>query len=432
MKKYFWIVLLFIGNVVNGQVVFHSFQEVLDYAENKAVSIRSGLINEQMAQTERKEAKYNLFPTIQSSFGYNDNITLQPTLVPSSLFNPQAAEGEFQEMTFGTKYSYTRNFQVNWDVLNFQKIFQLQTANLKIEESRTNTDVHRFNTYNQLASTYYSVLLTQESISLEEKNLEVSRAIFKTAQSKFNSGLISEAELNRAEIKLIQNESKLKTSRNNLIQFTVQLQSQLNTKEEIKIMDSPSRYFLEDHAITSTHPEVLQQEIQLKKYEAQLKQQKAIRYPSLSLLYNNNQTWATNDFMDFSEVNELPQQSFGVQFKLPIISLGNKQKIDLSKQQIQHQELLLENTKIVKLKDDEMLQLQLEQANEQLAEHRKILHLQEKNDQHAINQYESGLLSLDQRLDLYDDLLIAQNNYLQSLAAQTLAQYKIYVRQIDF
>ena len=47
----------------------------------------------------------------------------------------------------------------------------------------------------------------------------------------------------------------------------------------------------------------------------------------------------------------------------------------------------------------------------------------------AANQNESGMISLDQRLDKYDDLLAVQNSYLQSLAEYTLAQYKIYIRQ---
>ena len=58
--------------------------------------------------------------------------------------------------------------------------------------------------------------------------------------------------------------------------------------------------------------------------------------------------------------------------------------------------------------------------------------LQQQNDKHMENKYQGGIISLDERLDKYDDLLKLQNNYLQSLAAFTLAQYKIYIRKMDF
>ena len=76
-----------------------------------------------------------------------------------------------------------------------------------------------------------------------------------------------------------------------------------------------------------------------------------------------------------------------------------------------------------------MLQLQLEQASDQLEDNREILALQQQNDLHAENQYQKGVTSLTRRLDHYNDLLAVQDQYLQSLAEWTLAQYKIYIRQ---
>ena len=71
------------------------------------------------------------------------------------------------------------------------------------------------------------------------------------------------------------------------------------------------------------------------------------------------------------------------------------------------------------------------QAEEELAENTKIMVLRQKNDVHAENKYNSGITSLNERLDSYEDLLNAQNTYLQSLASYTLAKYKLYIRQID-
>ena len=70
------------------QIEFRSFQEVLDYADEHAIAIQQAQIGEQISQAGKKEANAWIFPSISATAGYNDNLTLQPTLVPAKLFNP--------------------------------------------------------------------------------------------------------------------------------------------------------------------------------------------------------------------------------------------------------------------------------------------------------------------------------------------------------
>jgi outer membrane protein len=433
MKHYLILAFLLGSFPILSQIEFNSLQEVLAYADAKAITIQGARINEQIAIAGKKEAKSNLLPSLGASLGYNDNITLQPTLVPAQLFNPGATEETFEELTFGTKYLYSFGIQAQWDILNFQKVFAVETANLEADKSKINSEVSRYKTYNQLASIYYSILLTQESIQVYEENVRVAESIFVHAREKYQEGIINEAELNQAGIKKLQNQRSLNLAKNNLDQFYLQLQSQLNTRERITVTDTPENFVLRSALIQSTHPEVILQEAEVIKQESILKQTKALRLPSLSLNYQNNTNWATNDFMGFADANTLPQQIFGVKISLSgLLSGTTKQKINQSKWTLQLQQLQLDNTKLVKQKEDELMQLELQQTSNQLAEYKQILELQEKNDAHAANRYESGMISLDQRLDKYDDLLAVQNSYLQSLAEYTLAQYKIYIRQMNF
>ena len=433
MKYYLLLPLLLLRFSTKAQIQFNSFQEVMNFADAHAFSIKNAQISEQISITEKKEAKSNLVPSLTASLGYNDNITIQPTLVPARMFNPSAEEGAVEELTFGTRYTYTRGLQAQWDVLNFQKLFAIKTADLKIKESKVNTDLNRYNTYNQLASTYYSILLTQESIKIYEENVEVSTSIFQLAVDKFQNGIISEAELNRSEIRNRQNLSNLNQAQNNLAQFYLQLQSQLNTNQIITVLDSPEQFTLENTNISNQHPEVLLNEIALEKQQSILKQTKALRLPSLSLIYQNNQNWATDRFWDLANANTLPQQTFGIKFSWSgFTNFSTKQKIKQSEWQLEMQQQQLEHSLLVKQQEDQLLQLQWDLSADQLIENKEILALQEKNDGYVEDQYEAGIISLDARLDKYDDLLTAQDRYLQSLASFTLAQYKIYIRQIDF
>lgn len=433
MKYWFLLCITLSFLSSQAQLQFESFQEVLTYADEHAISIQRAEIGENIALASKQEAKGMLLPSINATATFNDNITLQPTLVPAQLFNPTAEEGTFEELTFGRKYSYATGVQAQWDVLNFQKIFAAQAASAQLEESRMTTEKNRFNTYNQLASTYYSLLLTQESIGIYEENVRVSKSILDRAKEKYDRGIISDADLNRAKMQQLRNQSSLNLANNNLDQLYVQLQTQLNTSEPISISDKPEQFTLEQREILYIHPEVAWQAAAVEKTESLLKQSKSLHLPSVSLVYQYNYTWATDDFLDFSEANELPQQYFGVGMNIPLFKGGaTKQKVRQSEWELHQQRLQLENTKLVKQKEDELLQLQLDQAQAQLADSRQILMLQQENDGHAENTYQSGITSLDERLKKYEDLLAAQDSYLQSLAAFTLAQYKLYLRQIDF
>ncbi|PZU16437.1 MAG: hypothetical protein DI622_11550 [Chryseobacterium sp.] len=435
MKKSFFLLFVMLCCFsVKSQIVFGSFQEVLDYADKHSASIRISEAQQEINSIGEKHAKSFLYPSINASAGFNDNITLQPTLVPAKLFNPNAPEGSFEEMTFGKQYVYTTSLQAQWNVLDFQKIFAIKTSKLLSEAGKIDTEVNRFNTYNQLASLYYSISLAQKSIEIDKENLKVTEVMLDNALEKYKKGIISESDLNRVSIQNIQNKRKIEVTENNMVQLYRQMQSVLSLREEIQISDTGS---VEDSVsvfdFQAIHPEVLFQEKQIDISKSLVKQNEALRYPSMGFVYQYNYNWVTDRLTDFSNANTLPQQFLGIRLNVPVFSgFSINQKIKESKAELKIQQLQLENIRIGKDKEDEILNLQYDQTKTNLERNTQILSLQEKNDIHTQDKYESGIISLDERLDRYSDLLSAQYNYLQSLADFSLAKYKIYIRKIDF
>lgn len=420
------------NNEAEAKIQFHSFQEVLKYADEHATQIQIAVISEQISSANKKDSKSYLYPSISASAGYNNNLTLQPTLVPAEFFDPNAASGTFRELTFGQQHVYSTGIQAQWDILNFRRIFASETAEITNEQSEINTQKSKLNTYNLLASTYYSILLTQEAIVLYEENLKVSEAIYKSTKEKFQKGIASEEALNLAKIKQLQNRNTLQQALSNRSRFYMQLQSQLNTYQQITISDTPQNFGLSSTTFETIHPEITWQEMEVEKQKSLVKEKKALLLPNLSLNYQYNTSWTTDEFTDFSNANELPQQYVGAKLNIPIFSgFSSRSKIKKSKLELQQQEMQLENTKLVKQKEDDLLLLDVNQLEKELAEYTNIMVLRQKNDVHAENQYNSGITSLNERLDSYEDLLSAQNTYLQTLASYTLAKYKVYIRQIE-
>lgn len=420
------------NNEAEAKIQFHSFQEVLKYADEHATQIQIAVISEQISSANKKDSKSYLYPSISASAGYNNNLTLQPTLVPAEFFDPNAASGTFRELTFGQQHVYSTGIQAQWDILNFRRIFASETVEITNEQSEINTQKSKLNTYNLLASTYYSILLTQEAIVIYEENLKVSEAIYKSTNEKFQKGIASEEALNLAKIKQLQNRNTLQQALSNRSRFYMQLQSQLNTYQQITISDTPQNFGLSSTTFETIHPEITWQEMEVEKQKSLVKEKKALLLPNLSLNYQYNTSWTTDEFTDFSNANELPQQYVGAKLNIPIFSgFSSRSKIKKSKLELQQQEMQLENTKLVKQKEDDLLLLDVNQLEKELAEYTNIMALRQKNDIHAENQYNSGITSLNERLDSYEDLLSAQNTYLQTLASYTLAKYKVYIRQIE-
>lgn len=417
----------------SGQVRFGTLQEMLEYADNHVVSIQTAVQQEQIARTGNLASKMALLPSVNASAGFNDNITLQPTLVPANLFNPLAPEGTFNEYTFGRKYLYSSSAQASWDVLNFQRWFDLGTTEAVVELNEAKTNLAKYQVYNQLAQMYYSILLTKKYIEISNENVASADSIFNVTADKYEQGIFSEEAYNRSRIQQIQTTRQLNSLTSSLEQLYNQLQSLLNTQESISLEEDFSRVvpkLLPDNKQETVHPEVSVQEAQLAVSEHQLKQTKALHYPTLTLGYQYNYNWAGDQFFNFSDVSDLPQQYWGMKLAVPLFNGFQVQsKIDQAKIQLQQQQLLLENKRLTAQKEDENLQIQFQQAANELEKQEELLSLQLKNDQHSANKYQSGIIGTDERLNKFQDLLQIQNNYMQCLSNYYLSYYKTFIRQ---
>lgn len=423
--------------VASAQLQIHSLTQLLRYADSNAIVLKSFVLQQRISASKQQESKSYLYPNITGTSGLNDNLTLQPTLVPEQLFNASAPDGSFKEMKFGKQYMYSAGLQAQWNFLDFQKKFASKTAALQVKADQSNMQRARFNTYNQLASTYYSILMDKDALLIYQKNKVVSAEMLSNAQEKYSKGIISEADYNEAAMQNLKSERDLVSTQQDIETLYRQLQTQLNLTEIIIVQSEDSNLNNTPTADTtflwSIHPEVAWQQTQVDLANASLKESKALRLPSLSASYAYNYNWAMTNFVDFSNASHLPQQYIGLKLSVPIFNgFSTKQKIAQSQFAVQQQELQLENIKITEAKQDEIMVIQYKQSVDKLQKNKKILALQDNTDFHYANQYKSGLISLDMRLTKYKDLLSAQNDYLQSLADYRLSEYKLYIRQLNY
>lgn len=436
MKQLFTGSFLLLTLFSFGQTRFQSLQEVLDYADQHAVAIQNARLQELSNTSKKRQADLSLLPSVNAGAGFTDNITLQPTLVPAQLFNPAAPEGTFSEYTFGRKYLYNTGLQVHWDAVNFQKWFNVQTAEAQSVLGKAKTSQARFDTYQQLANTYYAILLSEKFKAISAENLTVTDSLYRSAGEKYRSGLISEEVLNSAQLQYLQAVKDQQNLTANAQQLQRQLQAQLGLSSGIELSEAVSDQEINlSHmpAVSSLHPDEAVQQAQVHWAENQLRQMRAMHYPTLSLDYQYNYTWATDGFIDFSQANQLPQQYLGLRLSIPIFNGSQtREKVQQSEIALRQQRQLLDHTRNAVQQEDAIQEMQLRQQAANLSTMQEMLALQTANDRHVANRYEGGIISLDERLDRFQDLLALQHQYMQSLSDYYISFYQRYIRQIQW
>ncbi|MDE1192565.1 MAG: TolC family protein [Arachidicoccus sp.] len=438
MKKFILIVLLLqIFVSLHAQVQINSLKDLLSYADSHSISIKTSLIQQNISKSEARASKSYLYPNVNASGGFNDNLTIQKTLVPEQLFDASAPADSYKAFQFGRQYNYLAGVQAQWNILDFQKMFASKTAHLQNKSDLAQTQVTRYNTYNQLASDYYSIVMSQYALDIYRKDLITTQTMLASSNLQFQKGIISESDNNEVAIQNLKNQKNVNAAEQNLAQAYSQLQIDLNTTEPVHVENKDVRQNnssnILDTSLWITHPDITLQEAQVALAQSALKENKALLYPSLSINYQYNYNWVMSKPVDFSSANKLPQQFVGLKLNIPIFSgFSNKEKIKQSQMVLQQQQFKLQDTKISEAKQDEIMIIQYNQSKDELEKNKSILTLQERNDFHTANQYKAGLLSLYNRMDRYKDLLSAQNDFLQSLSDYTLAQYKIYIRNLNY
>lgn len=428
------LIFLFCAACVTGraQLRFSSLEQVFRYADTNAVSLQNARDQQLIAAAKNSASKAALLPAVNASAGFNDNITLQPTLVPAGLFNPSLPEGTFNEYTFGRRYLYSTGVQASWDIVNFQKWFDVKVTRAAETVSQANIRNTRFQVYNQLAQTWYSILLTQKYTGIARANVAAADSIYRVAANKYEAGIFTEENLNRSHIQHIQAQEQYNSLSASLAQLLNQFQAQLNTSEPVLPDDglaTPADTENTNGNSFSVHPLVQVQQAQLQLNTQQLAQSRWLLYPSVTVAWQLNHNQATDNMFSLSGANSLPQQFWGIRLSIPVFNGFNaRYRITQATIQLHQQQQVLNNQLLAAQKEDENLQIQYRRSMEEIKQQEVILQLQLVNDSHAKDRYESGIMGLDERLNKFQELLAVQNQYMQSLSNYYINYYRRYVR----
>lgn len=427
-------ILLTFPLVGYGQLHFSSIGEIWKYADENSTTLKLQDLTRSSANLDRKKSYAGIMPAVSANGLFTDNITIQSTLIPSSLFNPGAPADSYTEARFGRRYIYNANISAQMELLNAQTWFGIKAAKINEEIVAASGASIRKDLYTQLATAYFTCLLLQEIERNSKENLKTAGEIYSQALEKYSDGLISEIPLNTA---LINKEKAGKMLENAGLNYSIQmnnLQLLLNTEDSIELQTDPSagnpliadRHFPED-------PEVRKAQLQMMLSQNQWRSSKAAFLPTLSAVYQYGSQVAGDNFLSFGNSNTVSQQYWGLRLSMPIFS-GRTRKIQVQKSKIEYQRMQDQYRYTQQQVNTENTNRTLSYfaARHSWEKSSSILELYRRNDLHASARLKEGVISLDERLKAYSDLLGGEQEYFQSLSDYYIQQYTLQLSQTDF
>ncbi|MBE9512042.1 MAG: TolC family protein [Bacteroidetes bacterium] len=357
---------LFLSAQEQVETLSFSLEEAKEYALQNSYKIQIAKFDVTKTTKKVNETTTIGLPQVSAEVGYTNFLDLATQLIPAIFFNPEAQEGEFAEVQFGTKHNANWNITVSQLIFSGEYIVGLQTSKAYLNLSKYNLIKSENDLLEQVANAYYVVLVSERNKSILDSILiSIKETLYETEQF-YKEGLIEDTDVDQIRImvsdletnnKIIEDQIKIaykylkfmmgmKTIHQLLL--TDSLENIVNNIEEFLILN---RNFNHEN-----HIDFLMLKNQSAIAELNLKLEKSGYLPTLSAFYSYEKNAMNNDFTILSSSQKwYPTSMVGLQISVPIYNSGLKHF------KVQQAKLDIEKLDVSKTELSEGLDMQIEQ-----------------------------------------------------------------------
>ncbi len=417
---------------VSGQdLSLGSFAEVFDHASSHQADF---LIWEKTAgqQTyEVRNAKGGLMPQIKAYGNFDNFLQLPVQLVPSEAFGGEP--GTFTEIQFGTQYQLDVGLEASLPLVDTKAWNRVKSAHLEKQLSDSELQSARQNHKEQLARAYHLALLSQEALKLSEDNYKAADSIHQVARQQFDQGVLEplpyqrlKAAASRAKSHYHQQVSST-SSNSNKLKYLMGLDQgdSIHLTETIVFQGMPEdipSYLLE------TQPDYQGAIVSLELAERSLKASRQRYLPTLNAIGRySQQAWSNDTRM--SNYTWFSTAMIGLRLEWTVFG-GNltRNQINSTKLKRDIAEARLRQAEQQLIQEQHDLSTDLVQNLEILKSYRETYAVYEDNYRLARIQFREGVISIDELLQVQQELWDNQRQYLNSLADYLIAKALIEIK----
>ena len=435
MKKMI-IGFLFVYGITFGQEPLElKLSDAVSYAlEHKADAAKARL-DITNADAQISEVRAKALPNLSANAGTTYNALLQENILPGEIFG---APGESIAVAFGRKWNSTANAQLSQTIFNQAVFVGLKAAKSTKEFYKLNAQLTNEEIIEKVAVAYYQVFQSKQILENLQNNLELTERTVGIVKGLYENGLAKKIDYDRSTVALNNLKSNKQQAINavELSENALKFMIGMSISQEIRL---PQQNFqpeflpgIELEFSSRTELELLNKQIELLNF--QKKSTLAEYYPSVSLVANYGWLGQGDVVPLWNGKNEgafwSDFSAIGLNISIPIFNGGaTRAKVKQNQVEIEKAEEDLQETELA-------LQLAYENAISQLENSFISIHTQEQNVELAQkvledtqNNYELGLATLNEMLDVERELADAKNSLTNARLDYKLAEVELLKSQ---
>ena len=408
------------------QHTFSSLEEIIAYSEKTNLDLVVDNIRYSQARKAKNASRVEIFdPTITLPGSFTHFNELPVTLLPAEIFG--GTPGTTVELRAGSPYTteFSQNLEVQ--LVNPVGWADYKLAKINTELTRSSGERTRQILQESLADSYYAIVNLNKQRASTEELLKSADSVYVITQNKFEEGLVSQQDLNNAEVNRLSTEKNLKQIEYLLVDSYLTLKTLCNIPELDEVVIDHNESALPERQSVALNKldvriQLLNQDFARQNY----KKSKSVLLPSLSFFAGNSYQLNNTSFQPLSG-NWINSNYLGLtlSFRLPNSStISNMQQAKLDYEIATREREKAEHAARIEQK-------RLENSYEEARSEREIAldinRLYTDTYEKNLNLYGQGLISVDRLLDSYDAMLNAEYAANSAAISLELAHSKILI-----
>lgn len=401
-----------------------SLAEVQDYAVRHSIATRNAQLDVSAAKKKIRETTATGFPQIDAKVSYMNNLQLPTTLIPAQFIDPDAEEGTFIGVKFGTQHNATFELSASQLVFSGSYIVALQAAKVYLRLSQELLTKSEIEVKETVTNTYYLILLAEANKKTLESNLENVRKTLYETKELHKAGFTEDTDVDQIQLSVTNIENAVR-SIDRQIAVTYKLlkyQMGLDFQQEISLsqgLDDILNEIDKEKLLTGEldldgHIDYQMADTQEKSMGMLLKKEKSEYLPTISAFISYSRMAMRDSFNFFKKTDErwFPSTVVGLNIGVPIFSSGMRAA------KVAQARMELKKAKNTKKQVTDGLQLGLVQARsdfsdafEKTESTKKNVGLAKKIYDKTLIKYSSGTVSSLELTQIHNQYLTAESNY---------------------
>lgn len=189
-----------------------TLKEAQAYAVRHSTETRNARIDVAMAHKKIWETTAGGLPQVSAALSYRDNLKIPTTLIPAKFLDPDAAEGEFIGLKFGTQHNATLELTASQLVFNGSYIVALRAAQVYLQLARDQQEKREIDVRQAVAATYQLVLLAEENRRILASSLENMRRTLDETTAMHQAGFSEATAVDQLQLAVSDLENTLDTT----------------------------------------------------------------------------------------------------------------------------------------------------------------------------------------------------------------------------